>query len=56
MDRRGKQGEEYLDAPHGDPKSNPDSRAKPATVLQAISRIIHVRTRFTPKLGILASV
>src|SRR5437016_9274028 len=23
MDRRGKQGEEYLDAPPGDPKSNP---------------------------------
>jgi len=28
MDRRGKQGEEYLDAPPGDPQSNPDSRAR----------------------------
>jgi len=28
MDRRGQQGEEYLDAPPGDPQSNHYSRAR----------------------------
>lgn len=42
MDRRGKQGEEYLDAPTGDPQSNVGFSRR------AITRVRTVRGQFVP--------